>query len=115
VLNGYYAAADVAFVGGSLLPYGGHNPIEPAAFGSAVIMGSHHASQAEAVRALSQRDGITIVGSEAELGSSLDLLLSDSELRERRGQAAREGAEAQRGAARRTVARLAEWGLWSGV
>src|SRR5262249_50390537 len=63
VLNDYYAAADLAFVGGSLMPLGGHNPAEPAATGAAVLMGAHHAAQAEAVRGLETCDGITIVGS----------------------------------------------------
>jgi 3-deoxy-D-manno-octulosonic-acid transferase len=54
VLNAYYAVADVAFVGGSLLPYGGHNPLEPAAAGAAVVIGPHHPAQADAVRALAQ-------------------------------------------------------------
>ncbi|MBI5711046.1 MAG: 3-deoxy-D-manno-octulosonic acid transferase, partial [Candidatus Eisenbacteria bacterium] len=54
VLPRYYAAADVAVVGGSLAPYGGHNPLEPAACGAAVIMGPHHQSQAAGVRALAE-------------------------------------------------------------
>src|SRR5580765_9036287 len=58
VLTQWYRAADVAFVGGSLAPYGGHNPLEPAACGAAVIMGVHDASQREGVRALERAGGI---------------------------------------------------------
>jgi 3-deoxy-D-manno-octulosonic-acid transferase len=112
VLNAYYAGADVAFVGGSLLPYGGHNPMEPAACGAAVLMGGHHASQAESVAALETAGGITLARTEDELDAALAALLGDAALRARRGQAARAVVEARRGAARRTLKRLVAWNLW---
>jgi 3-deoxy-D-manno-octulosonic-acid transferase len=112
VLNGYYAAAEVAFVGGSLTPLGGHNPIEPAACGAAVVMGEHHESQAEGVRALREHQAIHVVHSEREVTEALRLLLGNDAVRERDGRAAREVAEARRGAARRAAARLVEWNLW---
>ena len=112
VLNGYYAAADLAFVGGSLLPYGGHNPIEPAAWGAAVMIGPHHDSQAEAVRALERHAAIWIARSEAELAGGLEELLSDPALCLARGRAARSAVEGLSGAAARAVARLEAWGLW---
>jgi 3-deoxy-D-manno-octulosonic-acid transferase len=111
VLNAYYEAADASFVGGSLFAYGGHNPMEPAAFGSAVLIGPHHAAQADAVRALAERDAIRVVSVE-ELEPALAAVLGDDAMRERLGCAAREVVESQRGVARRVVARLSAWGLW---
>ena len=112
VLAGYYAAADLVFVGGSLAPYGGHNPIEPAACGAPVVMGPHHATQVEGVRALRERDAIEIVATPEELGSALAALMTDDARRATRGAKAREVAEERRGAARRAVHRLAQWELW---
>lgn len=112
VLLDYYAAAEVAFVGGSLAPYGGHNPLEPAAVGAAVLMGHHYASQADGVRALFERGGVWIVHGPAELAAALHGLLSDAALRSSRVAAALEAVRVQRGAARRAVDRLRSSGLW---
>jgi len=112
VLNAYYAAADVAFVGGSLVPYGGHNPLEPAAAGAAVLVGAHHDSQAQAVRALEGRQAVRVASSGADLARALETLLGDDAERERQAHAGRGVAEEMRGAARRAVARLAAWNLW---
>jgi 3-deoxy-D-manno-octulosonic-acid transferase len=111
VLNAYYAAAEVAFVGGSLLAYGGHNPLEPAACGAAVVMGSHHRSQLPAVQALAGESGITIVSGDRELAEALERLLGDPSARARQTAAAHRALAALRGAAKRAVARLTAWGL----
>ncbi len=112
VLPGYYAGAEVAFVGGSLLPYGGHNPIEPAVCGAAVLMGRHHQAQLPAVRSLLRGDGITLVDPGEELAAALAALLGDAARREELGRRALAVAESERGAARRAVERLEAWGLW---
>jgi 3-deoxy-D-manno-octulosonic-acid transferase len=112
VLNGYYAAADVAFVGGSVTPFGGHNPLEPAACGAPVVMGPHHASQRDVVQALEAAGALRVAGSEPELAAALERWLGDRQARDEAGRAALEVAAGRRGAARRTVARLAELGLW---
>jgi len=112
VLGGYYAAADVAFVGGSLGPYGGHNPLEPAACGAAVVVGRHHEAQADGVQALRERDAVTVVRGEDELAPALARLLTDEGLRAARAAAALETVRDRRGAARRAVERLASWDLW---
>lgn len=112
VLPGYYAAAEVAFVGGSLVRRGGHNPLEPAASRVAVLMGPHHAAQLDGVRALEANRAITIVRSVKQAAVVLERLLSDPAAREQQAAAARAVAEALRGVARRTVARLAEWDVW---
>jgi 3-deoxy-D-manno-octulosonic-acid transferase len=112
VLGGYYAAADVAFVGGTLAPSGGHNPLEPAAAGAAVIVGPHHAAQASGMRDLVAADAVRVVTSEVPLAAALTELLGDPARRAARAAAAFGVAAAKRGAARRAVARLVEWRLW---
>ncbi len=112
VLVDWYRGADVAFVGGSLSPYGGHNPLEPAACGAAVMMGLHHASQLDYVRALRGGDAIELLEAGDALAGSLRKLLGDDELRAQRARRARQVAESQRGSAARAVAALKEMALW---
>jgi 3-deoxy-D-manno-octulosonic-acid transferase len=112
VLSDWYRAADVAFVGGSLAPYGGHNPLEPAACGAAVVMGPHDASQREAVRALERAGGIWRVVDAVTLSSALEALLGHAGLRAGRAAAALLVATAERGSAARAVQCLRELSLW---
>jgi 3-deoxy-D-manno-octulosonic-acid transferase len=112
VLNEWYAAADAAFVGGSLLPYGGHNPLEPAACGAAVVTGPYTPSQAAAVAALAARDAVWIAADAAGLAAALRTLLGDDAARAARAASAVEVVRSERGAAARAARRLAEWGLW---
>jgi len=112
VLSDWYRAADVAFVGGSLAPYGGHNPLEPAACGAAVLMGPYHASQREAVCALDGAGGIWRVADASSLSSAFEALLGHAELRASRAAAALRVATAERGSAARAVQALRELSLW---
>ena len=112
VLTRWYRAADVAFVGGSLAPYGGHNPMEPAACGAAVIIGPWHASQRDAVQALEAAGGIWRVEDAEGLGRALEALLGHEDVRRGHAVAALRVAMAERGSAARAAARLAELGLW---
>jgi 3-deoxy-D-manno-octulosonic-acid transferase len=112
VLADYYAAADVAFVGGSLLPYGGHNLLEPAACGAAVLVGPHHESQSEGFDALEAAGGVRVAGSEAALRAAWLELMEDDTTRDGLARAAGEAVGRLRGGARRAVARLASLGLW---
>ena len=56
-----FATADIAFIGGSLVERGGHNPLEPAAFGLPLIMGPHVFNFAEVVQTLEQAGALTTV------------------------------------------------------
>ena len=112
VLSDWYRAAEVAFVGGSLAPYGGHNPLEPAACGAAVLMGPNDAAQREAVRALERAGGIWRVADAAALSNALEALLGHAELRASRAAAALRVATSERGSAARAVQRLRELSLW---
>ncbi len=112
VLAGYYAAADVAVVGGTFAPHGGHNPLEPAACGAAVIVGPHHWAQADAVEALVAAGGARVAADAPGLAAVLATWLGDGEARAAAGAVALATVRERRGAARRAVARLAAWDLW---
>lgn len=108
----WYAAADVAVVGGTIGPWGGHNPLEPASCGAAVIVGPHHHAQADGVEMLRRGGGAIVVADEAGLAAALARLLGDDGVREATASAARTVVREGRGAARRAAARLALAGLW---
>jgi 3-deoxy-D-manno-octulosonic-acid transferase len=108
----YYRAADLAFVGGTLEPYGGHNPLEPAACGAAVLTGPHLEAQAPARAALEQPGGIAIAGPGAPLAAALRTLLGDEVGLRTRAEAAHHAAARARGATRRAVDHLRGWSLW---
>lgn len=73
----FYAAADLAFVGGSLVEKGGQNPLEPAAVGLAILTGPYTFNFATITEELKQRNVETQVNSAAELGEQVIALLSD--------------------------------------
>jgi len=112
VLAAWYAAADVAFVGGSLVPLGGHNPLEPAACHAAVLMGPHHAAQGDYVRALQAAGGIVLAAGGEPLAAALAQLLGDEVRRGAVAHAAFAVAQSQRGSAARAVDELRALGLW---
>lgn len=94
----FYGAADVAFVGGSLLPYGGHNLLEPAGLGVAVITGPHTFNFAEIRTLLHDAGALQIAANENELANSVANWLSNSNERDRVGQRGRDVVRAHRGA-----------------
>jgi 3-deoxy-D-manno-octulosonic-acid transferase len=77
-LFAYYAAADLAFVGGSLLPYGGQNLIESCSVGTPVLVGPHTENFAEATRLAVDAGAAVQVNNAAELVEELQRLLGDS-------------------------------------
>jgi len=94
----FYAAADVAFVGGSLVPVGGHNLLEPAALGLPVIAGPEQFNSPDIARTLSQQGALITVRDAAGLAEALAALLGDGDRRARKGDAARLAIDAHRGA-----------------
>jgi len=112
VLNGYYATADIAIVCGSLGPYAGHNPMEPAACGCAVVTGRRHRSQQQSVALLQRHGAIDVVRDGRDLELVLQRLTADEAWRTTRGQRALAAVREARGGAKRAVARLASWDLW---
>jgi 3-deoxy-D-manno-octulosonic-acid transferase len=106
-LAALYALADVAFVGGSLVPRGGHNIIEPAQYGVATVVGNHTENFRDIVSLFQRRDAVRIVGP-AELPLVLmDLLANDAE-RRALGKRAAETMRSQLGATARTADALQE-------
>jgi 3-deoxy-D-manno-octulosonic-acid transferase len=100
----FYAAADVAFVGGSLVPVGGHNLLEPAALGVPILTGPHNFNGADVARLLIARGAAEIVHNPQELGARLSALLSNPRERERIGGCGRASVEGSRGALQRLLA-----------
>ncbi|NVD69356.1 lipid IV(A) 3-deoxy-D-manno-octulosonic acid transferase [Duganella sp. BJB1802] len=102
----YYAACDVAFVGGSLLPLGGQNLIEPAALGKPVLIGPHTFNFALVTEDALAAGGAQRVADAAELMSAAGRLLNDEAARAAMGRNALAFANQHRGATRRTLALL---------
>jgi 3-deoxy-D-manno-octulosonic-acid transferase len=105
-LAAVYELAAVAFVGGSLVRRGGHNPLEPAQFGVPVVMGPSYENFREVVERMQQADGIEIVKNAEELEPALIRLLKNHESAAAIGERGRKVFEAQAGATSRTVQAL---------
>jgi 3-deoxy-D-manno-octulosonic-acid transferase len=104
-LAALYALADIAFVGGSLVPRGGHNIIEPAQHGVAVVTGNHTDNFRDIVWLFQSRDAVRVVGP-AELPLTLMHLLEDDQERLNLGRRAKETILSQTGATARTLEAL---------
>jgi 3-deoxy-D-manno-octulosonic-acid transferase len=107
----YYAACDVAFIGGSLLPLGGQNLLEACAVGRPVLIGPHTFNFAEATEAAIAAGAAVRVADAAALSQALRTLLDDPARRERMGQAGRDFMRQHQGATRRTLELLARAGI----
>jgi 3-deoxy-D-manno-octulosonic-acid transferase len=94
----FYAAADVTFVGGSLVPIGGHNLLEPAALGKPVLTGPYNQNSEEIARLLLGRGAAEVVHNPVELAHKLQELWSNPQQRARMGALGREGVDSNRGA-----------------
>jgi len=106
-LASIYSLAAVAFVGGSLIPAGGHNPLEPAQFGVPIIMGPHYANFRAIVDDLIAHRSIRIIDHQ-ELAAALVELLTNSTEASAMGARGREVFEAQSGATARCIAAIEE-------
>jgi 3-deoxy-D-manno-octulosonic-acid transferase len=102
-LSKVYAAADVAFVGGSLVIIGGrgHNPLEPAALGVPVLFGPY--MQQEGAEALIESGAAIQIDNADQFAKEVIRLLENSDERHRRGAAGQQVIQEAQGAARRTV------------
>ncbi len=103
-LMSFYAASDVAFVGGSLEDIGGHNLLEPAALGVPAIVGPHTHNFAEITALLVDAGAVARIGDAAALPAAISHLLADPAEARRRGEAGRERIAGERGALARTIA-----------
>ncbi len=105
-LASLYAVADVIFVGGSLVPAGGHNVIEPARHARPVVFGPHMTNFRDAAALLLRAGAAVQVRDGAALARVLAELLADPGRRQVLGKAAWEAVQAHQGACARTVAAL---------
>jgi 3-deoxy-D-manno-octulosonic-acid transferase len=104
-LASVYALASVAFVGGSLVPGGGHNPLEPAQFAVPVVMGTHYANFRAIIDTLLQAEALKLASKET-LVPMLENLLTDVDAANALGVRALEVFHHQSGATGRAVTAL---------
>jgi 3-deoxy-D-manno-octulosonic-acid transferase len=104
----FYRLAPFCFLGGTLVPMGGHNPLEPAALGCAVLAGPHRSSAATAYDAIFAAQGFGAVTSSADIAREAARLLADPESARRAGAAARDGAATLQGAVAKSAVLLEE-------
>jgi 3-deoxy-D-manno-octulosonic-acid transferase len=105
-LLAFYAASDVAFVGGSLQPVGGHNLLEPAAVGVPVLVGPHTFNFEEIADVLLQAGAAQRIADGGALAPAVTALLADPAERRRHGDSGRRCVEQARGALARTLAEI---------
>jgi 3-deoxy-D-manno-octulosonic-acid transferase len=94
----FYGACDVSFVGGSLVPSGGHSLIEPAIWGTPLISGPSLYNFSEVSRLLEDAQGMRICQDSSSMAKIVQELLGDTLEAERMGAAAKSVAEGNRGA-----------------
>ena len=94
----FYGAADQAFVGGTLINNGGHNPLEPVAMGVPVMVGPNHWDFAQITQMLADAGGLRVVASADELAANLIEYFAKPELRQQAVNAGLAVVEANRGA-----------------
>ena len=102
-LGRIYGLCKVGFVGGSLVPFGGHNLLEPASFSCPVVFGRHTHNFVLMSESLVKAGGGWRVSSEEELYVAMNRLLSDPEMRNNMGRLAKVFVEENRGALDRAV------------
>ncbi|MEO8005678.1 MAG: lipid IV(A) 3-deoxy-D-manno-octulosonic acid transferase [Betaproteobacteria bacterium] len=106
----YYAASDVAFIGGSLLPLGGQNLLEACAVGRPVIIGPHTFNFEDATRGAIEAGAAIRIANTAELAQAVAGLFADPDRRLAMGSAGEHFSEAHRGATEKTMRLLEQRG-----
>ncbi len=103
----FYAAADVAFVAGSLVPVGGHNLLEPASLGVPILTGPNNFNSEDVYRKMRDAGAVREARDAGELADALAKLLADESLRRDLGGRGRSVVQANRGALERLLGLLA--------
>ena len=99
----FFGACDIAFIGGSLVSNGGHNMIEPAAWGKPTLSGLSVFNFAEVSRLLAEAGGLALVEDTVALAETVIELIENPERAQQMGQQAQQVAEANRGALERLL------------
>ena len=102
-LAGLFARADVVFMGGTLARRGGHNILEPASCGRAIIVGPHMENFPAIIEAFRQADAVVEIDGPEGLAPAVDRLLRDGGTRAALGERAREAASREQGATERAL------------
>jgi 3-deoxy-D-manno-octulosonic-acid transferase len=100
-LQSFYAAGDVAFVGGTLIPLGGHNLLEPAALGVPILCGPHTFNAPDIAKQLAEAGALRVITTADELAEAVANLFGNTARREEMGRAGRTVIAANRGACER--------------
>lgn len=107
-LQNIYSISDICYIGGSIVPKGGQNPIEAAAYGKTVLFGKHMENfQTEAETLIKYGGGITVADAN-DIFSKLNMLLSQKELLSETGEKALKAVESQKGALKVTIEKIEE-------
>src|SRR5581483_3561485 len=107
-LAAVYGVADIAFVGGSLVRRGGHNPLEPAQFGVPVVIGPSYENFRDIVSTMQKANAIRVVENRDELRDAIAELLSNRKVAVAMGERGRIVFEKQQGATRHAVRVIVE-------
>ncbi|MDX2113966.1 MAG: 3-deoxy-D-manno-octulosonic acid transferase [Alphaproteobacteria bacterium] len=102
----FYRACELVFMGGSLTPHGGQNPLEPARLSCAILSGQHVHNFEGIYRDLAAQKACQMIGSKAELAAAVDGLLRDGAKRAAMGRSARNYVEDHAGSAQAHLDRL---------
>ena len=105
-VNLFYAACDIAFVGGSLVPVGGHNLLEPAAFSLPILVGPHLFNSEDIAGMFTECGAATVVPDADALADAVIALFQKETLRKTMGGKARALISDNRGAVQRLLERL---------
>jgi 3-deoxy-D-manno-octulosonic-acid transferase len=103
----FYSLADAAYIGGSLVPHGGQNPLEAIRLGAAVLSGPHVENFADVYEELRRRGGVRIVEDRDALAAAARELIIDQDIRQALTLKARSAMSEMTGALDRTVDALA--------
>ncbi|WP_157964682.1 3-deoxy-D-manno-octulosonic acid transferase [Algibacillus agarilyticus] len=99
----FYQLASVAYVGGSLVDIGGHNPLEPAILSKPILMGPYYGNCVEIAEALNAEQALQFVHNEGELAEHLEILFSNPSLIETGGEAGLQFVKHNQGAVDRCL------------
>ena len=99
----FYAASDVAFVGGSLIPHGGQNLLEPAAAGTPILTGPNVANFKDVYQMLNDAGAVITINGSQDLAMQLNAWFDEPDKGKAIGQSARQVVEQNKGAVKRTL------------
>ncbi len=108
-LRQFYGLVDIVFMGGSLIPSGGHNFIEPAVWGRPLLSGPHYFNFQEVAEPLQGSGALRIVQDGQQLSRLLGQLFQDSTLREHMGEQARIFVTSNQGSTNRVMQQVGPW------